>query len=182
MLKAILAKTIAAVRKIARFVAKAPLRVLRGIQPATTPVKARAAMRIGLGTLAYAAATFAWAIAWHIGFFRPMYEAWGYIDANPNFVLGPLSMLIQGAVLSWLYPRVRFSGGAAARGLKFGFSAGAFYWTCHVMAFAAKEDAANTPMFFLLETIYLSVQFGVFGLIIGKIYNLGENPADKNIF
>ena len=39
MLKAILAKTIAAVRKIAQFVAKAALRVLRGIQPAT-PVNA----------------------------------------------------------------------------------------------------------------------------------------------
>ena len=39
MLKAILAKTIAAVRKVARFVAKAALRVLRGIQPAT-PVNA----------------------------------------------------------------------------------------------------------------------------------------------
>ena len=39
MLKAILAKTIAAVRKVAQFVAKAALRVLRGIQPAT-PVNA----------------------------------------------------------------------------------------------------------------------------------------------
>ena len=39
MLKAILAKTIAAVRKVAQFVAQAALRVLRGIQPAT-PVNA----------------------------------------------------------------------------------------------------------------------------------------------
>lgn len=39
MLQAILAKTIAAVRKVAQFVAQAALRVLRGIQPAT-PVNA----------------------------------------------------------------------------------------------------------------------------------------------
>ena len=134
------------------------------------------ALRTGLGTLAYAALVFAWAVAWHVGLFRPQYEAWGYIDADPNFALGLLSIVLQGAALSWLYPRVRLAGGPAARGLKFGAAVGAFYWTCHVLAFAAKEDAANAPLFYLLETAYLSVQFGGFGLIIGRIYAGAGDP------
>lgn len=133
--------------------------------------------RVAAGTLAYALTTFAWAVGWHIGLFRPQYEAWGYIDEDPNFVLGLLSIVVQGAVLSWLFPRVRFAGGALIRGLKFGMAVGAFYWTCHVLAFAAKEDAANAPMFYLLETGYLAVQFGVFGVIVGKIYAAGGDSG-----
>lgn len=129
-----------------------------------------ALVRTGLGALAYAVFTFAWAVTWHVGLFRPRYEAWGYIDADPNFALGLLSIVAQGLVLSWLYPRVRFGGGPTARGLKFGAAVGAFYWTCHVLAFAAKEDAANAPLFFVLETAYLAVQFGVFGALIGRIH------------
>lgn len=127
-------------------------------------------LRIGLGTLAYTGATFVWAVTWHIGLFPAQYEAWGYIDADPNFALGLLSIVMQGMILSWLYPHVRFSGTAAMRGLKFGGAVGAFYWTCHVLAFAAKEDAAAAPPFFLLETAYLTVQFLLFGWIIGRIY------------
>ena len=152
------------------------------MRPGMNPRMGRATpLRVGLGTLAYTAVTFVWAVVWHAGFFRPQYEAWGYIDADPNFGLGLLSIAAQGVILSWLYPRVGFSGGAMMRGLKFGFSVGAFYWTCHVLAFAAKEDAANAPLFFLLETVYLSVQFGVFGLVIGKIHAGGGRPlAEKD--
>ena len=127
-------------------------------------------LRVGLGTLAYTLATFVWAVVWHVGFFQAQYEAWGYIDADPNFALGLLSIVLQGAILSWLYPQVHFAGPAMMRGLKFAAVVGGFYWTCHVLAFAAKEDAANAPLFFLLETAYLAVQFSVFGLIISRVY------------
>lgn len=125
---------------------------------------------ICLGTLAYTVTTFAWALAWHLWFFRPLYEAWGYIDESPNLALGLLSILAQGALLSWLYPRLAFAGNGPLRGLKFGLATGAFYWTCHVLAFAAKQDAAAAPLFFTLETAYLAVQFAAFGLLIGAIY------------
>ena len=125
---------------------------------------------IALGTLGYSVLTFTWAVAWHVGLFRAAYEEWGYIDDDPNFAAGLLSIVVQGAALSWLFPRVRFAGGATVRGLKFGAAAGLFYWTCHVLAFAAKEDAANAPLFYVLETLYLAAQFAMFGLLIGKIH------------
>ena len=34
----------------------------------------------------------------------------------------------------------------------------------------AKEDAANAPLFYALETLYLAAQFAMFGLLIGKIH------------
>lgn len=122
-------------------------------------------------TLAYSAFTFVWAVLWHIVLFRAVYESFGYIDEDPNFALGLLAVVAQGAILSALFLRVNFgSGGAAARGMKFALSAGAFYWTCHVLAFAAKNDAANAPLFYLAETPYLLIQFAVFGFWLGKIY------------
>ena len=47
---------------------------------------------------------------------------------------------------------------------------GLFFWTSHVLAFAAKNALSATPLFFIVETLYLCLQFGIFGVLIGVIY------------
>lgn len=125
---------------------------------------------IALGTLAYTLVTFPLAVAWHIVLFRPFYESIGYFGSDPSFVLGFVSILIQGVLLSAGFGMVRLDGGRLRRGLLYAGFLGLFFWTSHVAAFAAKHPLARTPDFFVFETLYLGLQFGIFGLLIGRIY------------
>ena len=123
-----------------------------------------------LGTLAYTAVTFPWAVVWHVVLFENLYLGFGYFGGEPHFLLGFLSILVQGALLSLLYPLVSLAGTGARRGLKFAGLVGLFFWTSHVLAFVAKQVPPQAGLFVLMESGYLAVQFGVFGLLISRIY------------
>lgn len=137
------------------------------------------ARRIALGTLAYTVVTFPLAVLWHVVLFRVQYEQFGYFDGEPNFALGLLTIVIQGAILSGLYPRVRLSGAGLLRGLKFAALVGAFFWTSHVLAFIAKQADAAALVFVLMESVYLTLQFGIFGALIARIYPAHETGAGR---
>jgi len=123
-----------------------------------------------LGTVAYTVGTFALAVIWHILLFEDQYRAFGYIEDEPNFVIGFFTILIQGVLLSIFFPLFKIRGDHVVRGLKFSFLIGAFFWTSHVLAFVAKQEIQNAPMFIAMETFYLALQFGLFGLLIGLVY------------
>ncbi len=125
---------------------------------------------IFLGTVAYTLVTFPLAVVWHIVFFKPLYESFGYFGGEPNFFLGFISIFVQGAILSIGYALTTFSGWPIVRGLKYAFFMGSFFWTCHVIAFLAKNAVSNAMLFFGMETLYLCLQFGIYGVLIGKIY------------
>ena len=129
---------------------------------------------ISLGTLVYTVTTFAWAVAWHIGLFEAQYRAFGYIQGEPNFLLGFITIIIQGILLSALYPHIRLSGSPWLRGLKFSIVLGLFFWTCHVLGYVAKQDVNQPLLFTSMESFYLLIQFGVYGLLIGRIYAKSE--------
>jgi hypothetical protein len=128
-----------------------------------------------LGTAAYTLVTFPIAVLWHVVLFADMYGSFAYIEGEPKFLVGFATILLQGFILSWLYPRVAFSGSASVRGLKFATAVGLFFWTSHVLAFVAKNQMTSYGLFITMESIYLAIQFGVFGLLIGRIYRLSEN-------
>ena len=135
------------------------------------------AKRIALGTAAYTAVTFPIAVLWHVALFESLYQSFGYFSGEPSFVVGLLTILMQGCILSGLYPLVRLSGRPIARGLKYSAIVGGFFWTSHVLAFVAKQAPNDAPLFIAMETGYLAVQFGVFGVLIGLIYRDLGNEA-----
>ena len=102
--------------------------------------------------------------------FRGLYDSFGYFSGEPKFLVGLLTILIQGALLSALYPRVKLAGGGAVRGLKFAVIIGGFFWTSHVLAFVAKQATGEVALFIGMETAYLILQFGIFGLLVSRIY------------
>ena len=65
-----------------------------------------------LGTLAYTVVTFVLAVVWHVVLFEETYRTFGYLEGEPSFLLGLLSIFIQGLILSFLYPYVRRSSGS----------------------------------------------------------------------
>ena len=130
--------------------------------------------KIALGTIGYTVSTFTLAVVWHVVLFEERYIAIGYFDGEPNFALGLVSIFIQGATLSALFPLVRLRGSAIARGLKYSAVLGVFFWTSHVLAFLAKVTSGSAAQFTAMETVYLALQFGLFGLIIGLIHRRGD--------
>lgn len=124
-----------------------------------------------LGTIAYTVGTFTLAVVWHILFFEDQYRAFGYIEGEPNFVIGFVTILAQGVLLSLLFPMFKVTGEGIVRGLKFVALIGAFFWTSHVLAFIAKQAIQDASLFVAMETTYLVLQFGLFGVLIGFIYS-----------
>lgn len=133
--------------------------------------------QITLGTLAYTVVTFPLAVIWHVIVFKEQYQSFSYIEGEPNFLLGLVTIIIQGIILSFLYPFVSFQGKSVVRGLKYSLLIGLFFWTSHVLAFMAKQNVSNSMLFISMESFYLLLQFGMFGVLIGFIYAkaLGNN-------
>ena len=52
---------------------------------------------ISAGTLAYTLVTFPLAVVWLILLFEEKYNAFGYFQEEPNFLLGFVTIVIQGA-------------------------------------------------------------------------------------
>lgn len=123
-----------------------------------------------LATLGYTISTFTVAVLWHVVLFEEQYLSFNYIDGDPNFLLGFLSILIQGAILSFLYPYTNFEGKNSKKAMKYVGVIGLFFWTSHVLAFIAKEPMQNAPLFFAMESFYLILQFGFYGIILGHIH------------
>lgn len=130
--------------------------------------------QITLGALAYTLITFPLAVIWHVVIFEKQYQSFGYFEGEPDFALGLLTIVIQGFVLSFLYPYVSFEGRGVVRGLKYSLLIGLFFWTSHVLAFVAKQDINNALLFIAMESVYLVLQFGIYGVLIGLIYTMLE--------
>ena len=126
--------------------------------------------KIIIGTITYTIITFALAVSWHVILFADRYQAFGYFNREPDFAPGFLTILIQGVILSVLFPMIGFTGTSKLRGLKFALLIGTFFWTSHVLAFVAKQQVQNVYQFIGMETAYLALQFGIFGVLIGIIY------------
>jgi hypothetical protein len=132
--------------------------------------------KVVTGMLAYTFGTFALAVLWHVVLFETQYQTFGYFEGEPSLLTGLATIVIQGLILSILFPLVHLSGTSLVRGFKFALLIGIFFWTSHVLAFIAKQTVHNPGLFLTMETVYLSLQFGLFGLLIGLIYR-GENAA-----
>ena len=122
------------------------------------------------GTAAYTICTFSLAVVWHVLLFKERYESFGYFEGEPSFLLGLLTIVLQGILLCALFPMLKAEGSSFSRGFKFALITGAFFWTSHVLAFVAKQQVPGASAFIWMETLYLVLQFGVFGLIIGFIH------------
>lgn len=133
------------------------------------------AAKLILGAVAYTICTFSLAVGWHVLLFKERYESFGYFEGEPDFLVGLLAIVLQGVLLSALFPMLKVNGSSFHRGLKFALIAGAFFWTSHVLAFVARHEVPDVSAFIWMESAYLLLQFGLFGLIIGAIHRRGNS-------
>ncbi len=141
--------------------------------------------KIIFGTFAYTVITFTIAIVWHIMLFEDEYKSFGYFKGEPNIIVGLLTIFIQGVILTYLYNFVSFSGTSFVKSMKYTLTIGLFFWTSHVLAFVAKQNIENEISFIIMESFYLFLQFGIYGICVGMIYKKPNqiNPEkEKQMF
>jgi hypothetical protein len=121
-----------------------------------------------LGVAAYLVPTFPIAYAWHLVWFAASYHALGIYRPDPIIPFGLLSMLIQGVIFSWAYPRLLPNrGGAVLRpGLLYGAGLAILSWSFTTLAVAAKNIMDSVPTYIMLETGFTLIQFIVVGPLI----------------
>ena len=127
-------------------------------------------MQILFGTLAYIIISFPLAVVWHMKLFRARYIGWQYFGADMRPVLGLAAMVVQGVLLSCGYAILHVEHLADLKGLLYALLMGLFLWSAHVLATMGKNSKLRNFGFFWLETAYLILQFGLYGLAISYIF------------
>lgn len=131
--------------------------------------------RILLGTLGYVVVTFATQGTSHFAINRAHYAAMASLRPEPIFALGVASMLIQGAILSYLYPIFCRGASSWGKGVAYGFLIGVFFVSYPALAEPGKYIVPSIPSWIAVEGIVGLVQFGLFGLLVAAIH---RQPAD----
>ena len=140
--------------------------------PAATYVARPAGVRsFWLGFAAYLLPSFPIAFVWHLVLFEQKYHALHVYRDEPVIVFGLGSMIIQGAIFSWLFPRVFPQvAGPSSRTASYGLGAGLLSWSFTTLAVAAKNVMVSVPDYVLLETAFTILQFAVVGPLIAFAY------------
>lgn len=127
--------------------------------------------QILLGTAGYLAITFPLAYVWHLVVFESTYSELGYFGREePIVAFGFGAILLQGIVLSVIYPFLCRNRSLISGALTFAAVMGGYHWTAHVLAAAAKHPIAPLTTWFSLETFYLAIQFTLGGFMLAVVY------------
>lgn len=131
-------------------------------------VRARpAGRRFWLALAAYLVPSFPIALVWHLVLFAPAYERLAIYRDDVIVPFGFASMILQGAIFAWAYPRLFGElSGALRTGLIYGVGLGLLSWTYTTLAVAAKHPMTSIGDFMLLETGFTAIQFLVVGPLI----------------
>jgi hypothetical protein len=112
---------------------------------------------------AYLLPTFPLGYFWHLTTFKTQYDSLGLYRQEVIIPLGLLSMLAQGLLFAWMYPRLfstardRWLGSAIQCAVVFGVLA----WSFTTPPVAAKYQMTSVPLFFELESAFTALQLVV---------------------
>ncbi len=125
-----------------------------------------------LTVLSYLAISMALGMSWHFFFFKETYDVLGiYNRAEPIIPLGMLSMLVQGMILAYLFPKFYRGNRPFYDGMIFSLTMGLFLFSVSTLSNAAKIQVSSMPIWLLVQTGFHLIQFLLVGLVLGKIYS-----------
>ena len=114
-----------------------------------------------LAVLSYLVPTFITGFVWHLVAFHETYAQLNIYRPDPVIPFGFGSMLMQGLIFAWAYPRLfnvsreAWIGSAVRAGLLYA----ALSWSFTTLAVAAKHPMSSVPHYFLIESGYTLLQF-----------------------
>lgn len=127
--------------------------------------------RFLLAVLAYLVPTFPLGYFWHLSIFADRYHQLAMFREPVIIPMGLASMLIQGTLFAWAYPRLfghlkDWKAGALGFGVFFGLLA----WSFMVLPVAAKYRMTSVSDFMMLETGFTLLQYLVVSPCVALAY------------
>ncbi|NJM29926.1 MAG: hypothetical protein HC855_07305 [Rhizobiales bacterium] len=119
-----------------------------------------------LSVLAYVLPTFPLGYFWHLSTFKAHYDALAIFRPDVIIPMGLASMLIQGCLFAWLYPRLFGGRSWKAGALGFFMVFGLLAWSFLVLPVAAKYNMTSVLQFVALETAFTILQYAVVSPLI----------------
>ena len=128
-----------------------------------------------LAVLAYLVPSFIVGFVWHLKLFHAQYTALGIYRADVLIPFGFASMVVQGVLFAWMYPRL-FSTAPDAW-LHSGLQSAALYaalsWSFTTLAVAAKHPMTSVAAYVRIETAFTVVQFALVGPLLALAWRGG---------
>lgn len=123
-----------------------------------------------LSILAFMAITFAAQGTSHFVVNKAHFDAVGFLREEPIMILGFATMIVQGGTLSLALWAWKGGQGSVMDGLKIAAVFGAFLVSYIMLSEPAKYTVPSIPRWVLTELVVGTLQFGLFGLVIGAIH------------
>jgi len=101
---------------------------------------------------------------------RDHYDAIEFARTDPVLALGIVTMIIQGLVLSFAMVKFAPKGASITNGLVVSLAFGLFLGSYIALAEPAKYAAPSIPSWILTEGFVSTIQFVLYGLILGFIH------------
>jgi hypothetical protein len=121
-------------------------------------------------TLGYSVVTMLIAAPWHLIWFKDLYHSFGiYNRVEPLIPLGFLSMVIQGAIIAYMYPRFYRGGSHYKEAIRFSLLFGIFLFSISTLANAAKIEVSPMGTWLVVQSAFHLIQFVACGVIVGFI-------------
>ena len=127
-------------------------------------------LQFWLGFLAYLVPLFPLAFVWHLRIFKSVYDRLELFRDTVVVPFGLLSMAMQAAFFSWVFPQLFSSPSWIMNGLQFALIFGLLGWSFMVLPVAAKYRMSSVRGFMLLESCFIALQFLITGLLIALVY------------
>ncbi len=123
-----------------------------------------------LGTVSFVLITFIVQAVSHFVINVDHYAGIGFLRPEPVMELGIITMIIQGIILSYLYPFYQPSTpGPILRGWSFGILMGIFLVGYITVVEPSKYNAPSIPNWIIVEGLAGLVQFSLFGIMLGAL-------------
>lgn len=121
-----------------------------------------------LAFAAYLLPTFPLGYFWHLRTFKNRYEWLEIYRAQPLIPLGLGTMVLQGLLYAWVYPRLfdTSPGAWLSSALQFGGFFGVLAWSLAVVSVAAKNRMRSVGGFLRLETAFTVVHYAIVSPLI----------------
>ena len=126
--------------------------------------------RFAFAMAAYVVPTFLLGFVWHLVLFAEYYEGLRIYRPDVIIPFGFGSMLLQGAIFAWAYPRLVQRPEQIASGMRFAAAAALLSWSFTTLAVAAKHPMTSVGAFVVIETGYTLLQF----LMVGPLLALAS--------
>ena len=129
--------------------------------------------RIILGTLAFVFTSLMVQATSHFAVNADHYASVPFMRQNPILALGILTMIFQGAVLSYLYGFYAAGQSTLKKGLLYGILMGIFLVSYIALVEPSKYQTPSFISWMAVEGIAGFIQFALFGILLGFIFQRG---------